>query len=459
MKCVVQRALPLGSLVVAALLAACSTDISRLEKPRYALNERGPIPQEPIGRRNAGGPPAYDNAGWGDSGPRAGTTLPPPRNDRVTALPESSQPINPSQPFDAPRKPKAAAAAPTPVRSVSAPIVAGSTVEVQQGDSLYALSKRHHVSIAALMELNGLKNASIKPGQKIVLPANAQRPIARPVSVAPAAVVGQAPTGSAPAVAALPAPVVASTLPAANWDGSYVVKSGDSLYGIARAHKIQVGELQRQNSITDVLKMKPGMTLKVPSGVAATSVAAAPTPTDAVVLPVPVAVAQPAPAPVTGGVRLLNPPAEALPAKEAAAPSIKVAGPAAAAASAGAKFRWPARGAMLAGFGKRPDGAHNDGMNIAVAAGSDIAAADAGTVAYAGSEIKAYGNLVLIRHEGGWVTAYAHADRILVKRGDSVTRGQVIAKAGTTGSVDQPQVHFELRQGSKPVDPAPHMEK
>ena len=68
-------------------------------------------------------------------------------------------------------------------------------------------------------------------------------------------------------------------------------------------------------------------------------------------------------------------------------------------------------------------------------------------------------DLVLIRHEGGWVTAYAHADQILVKRGDTVTRGQVIAKAGATGSVDQPQVHFELRQGSKPIDPAPHMEK
>ena len=119
----------------------------------------------------------------------------------------------------------------------------------------------------------------------------------------------------------------------------------------------------------------------------------------------------------------------------------------------------PAHGPILAGFGKRPDGAHNDGINIAVPAGADIAAAEAGTVAYAGSEIKAYGNLILLRHEGGWVTAYAHADQLLVKRGDTIKRGQIIAKAGATGSVDQPQVHFELRQGSKPVDPAPHMDK
>ena len=117
------------------------------------------------------------------------------------------------------------------------------------------------------------------------------------------------------------------------------------------------------------------------------------------------------------------------------------------------------RGTVLAGFGKRPDGTHNDGVNISVPLGTDVVAADSGTVAYAGNELKGYGNLVLIRHDNGWVSAYAHADTLLVKRGDSIKRGQVIAKAGKTGTVDQPQVHFELRQGSKPVDPLPHMEK
>ncbi len=473
-KWLVRRVVPFGTLAGAALLAGCSADISRLEKPTYALGERGPIPSEPIGRRNAGAPPAYENAGWGDSGPRGGTQLPPPRNDRVTALPEVSPPVNPSHPFDAPRKTKTVVA-PPPGKSIGAPIAPGATVEVQQGDSLYALSKRHRVSIAALMELNGLKNASIKPGQKIVLPANAQRPLAK-APVVPGAAVGQAPLAtppitSVPPMAALPPPAraaaaapAAPAAPTGDWNGSYVVKSGDSLYGIARAHKVQVAELQRQNAITDALKMKPGMALKVPAGSAGVA-AGAPQSNDA--LPAPAAApaplaAAPAPAAVSGGVRLLNPPADALPPKDVAAlPSVKVAGPATATAASvgGTKFRWPARGTTLAGFGKRPDGAHNDGINIAVPAGADIAAAEAGTVAYAGGEIKAYGNLVLVRHEGGWVTAYAHADKILVKRGDSVTRGQIIAKAGTTGSVDQPQIHFELRQGSKPVDPAPHMEK
>jgi murein DD-endopeptidase MepM/ murein hydrolase activator NlpD len=121
------------------------------------------------------------------------------------------------------------------------------------------------------------------------------------------------------------------------------------------------------------------------------------------------------------------------------------------------KFLWPVRGRTIAGFGRRPDGTHNDGVNVAVPQGTAIHAAESGKVAYAGNEIKGYGNLVLIRHPNGWVTAYAHADQLLVRPNDEVRRGQVIAKAGKTGAVDQPQVHFELRQGSRPVDPMPHL--
>jgi murein DD-endopeptidase MepM/ murein hydrolase activator NlpD len=122
------------------------------------------------------------------------------------------------------------------------------------------------------------------------------------------------------------------------------------------------------------------------------------------------------------------------------------------------RFRWPVRGKVIDAFGKRADGTHNDGINLQVPQGTEIHAAEGGQVVYAGNELKGYGNLVLIRHDNGWVTAYAHAEQMLVKRDDIVKRGQVIAKAGRTGSVDRPQVHFELRQGSKPVDPLPHME-
>jgi murein DD-endopeptidase MepM/ murein hydrolase activator NlpD len=131
---------------------------------------------------------------------------------------------------------------------------------------------------------------------------------------------------------------------------------------------------------------------------------------------------------------------------------------AAGAPSAGAEgFRWPVRGRIIAGFGKQPDGARNDGINLAVPAGTPIKAAEQGTVIYAGNELQGYGNLVLVQHKDGWVSAYAHADELTVRRGDGIQRGQVIGKAGTTGSVSQPQLHFELRKGSKPVDPLPHL--
>jgi murein DD-endopeptidase MepM/ murein hydrolase activator NlpD len=448
---------------VATVFAGCSADIRRLEQPSLAFNDKAPTPIETVGRRNAGAPPAYENSGWPNSGPNA--NAPRPSVERVSALPESSQPVNQSVPFDAPRKPKAAAVAPAPGPARAASSIApGVTVDVQPGETLFLLSKRYNVSIAGLMELNGLKSATLHPGQKIVLPANARRPLAKPASAATTATaVGQAPAPVVRAAAPVSVPVAAAPAPATptDWDGSYVVKAGDSLYGVARAHKVASAELQRVNGIVDPAKMRPGMTLKVPAGSVAAS---APAPVAAASVPAPMVAAPVVEVPrasATGGVRILNSPSATPPAAPvAAAPApTKVAAVGPVAIPSAMKFRWPAKGTTLAGFGKRPDGAHNDGINIAVPAGTDIAAADAGTVAYAGSEIKAYGNLVLIRHEGGWVTAYAHADQLLVKRGDTITRGQIIAKAGTTGTVDQPQVHFELRQGSKPVDPAPHMEK
>jgi murein DD-endopeptidase MepM/ murein hydrolase activator NlpD len=158
-----------------------------------------------------------------------------------------------------------------------------------------------------------------------------------------------------------------------------------------------------------------------------------------------------------------QPTAQAEPAKAEQPKSeqkVALAAPAAASAIADSvKLRWPTTGRVIAGFGGRPDGTHNDGINLAVPLGTEVHAAESGVVAYAGNELKGYGNLVLLRHDNGWVTAYAHNDELLVKRGDKVKRGQVIAKAGKTGSVDQPQVHFELRRGSKPVDPIPYLEK
>jgi murein DD-endopeptidase MepM/ murein hydrolase activator NlpD len=120
-------------------------------------------------------------------------------------------------------------------------------------------------------------------------------------------------------------------------------------------------------------------------------------------------------------------------------------------------FRWPVRGRVIAAFGPKSNGVQNDGINLAVPEGTPIKAAEDGVVAYAGSELKGYGNLVLVRHPNGFVTAYAHASDILVKRGETVKRGQVIAHAGQTGSVTSPQLHFEIRKGATPVDPSQYL--
>jgi murein DD-endopeptidase MepM/ murein hydrolase activator NlpD len=98
-------------------------------------------------------------------------------------------------------------------------------------------------------------------------------------------------------------------------------------------------------------------------------------------------------------------------------------------------------------------GQQNDGINISVPENTPVKAAEDGIVAYAGNELKGYGNLVLVRHPNGYVTAYAHAKELLVKRGDQVKRGQVIARSGQTGNVNTPQLHFEIRKGSSPLDP------
>ena len=125
--------------------------------------------------------------------------------------------------------------------------------------------------------------------------------------------------------------------------------------------------------------------------------------------------------------------------------------------AAAPSFRWPVRGKVITGFGPKTSGGQNDGINVAVPEGTPIKAAEDGVVAYAGSELKGYGNLVLVRHSNGFVTAYAHASELSVKKGDTIKRGQVIGKAGATGNVTSPQLHFEVRKGATPVDPTQYL--
>jgi murein DD-endopeptidase MepM/ murein hydrolase activator NlpD len=117
------------------------------------------------------------------------------------------------------------------------------------------------------------------------------------------------------------------------------------------------------------------------------------------------------------------------------------------------KFLWPVNGKVVSAFGVKEGGLHNDGINIAAPLGTPVRAADNGVVVYAGNELRGFGNLLLVRHADGWVSAYAHCEAMLVKRGDQVKRGQVIARVGQTGAVSSPQLHFELRKNGQVVDP------
>ena len=114
---------------------------------------------------------------------------------------------------------------------------------------------------------------------------------------------------------------------------------------------------------------------------------------------------------------------------------------------------WPVKGRLIAGFGPAGKGLNNDGINIGAPLGTQVRAAENGVVAYAGSELKGFGNLLLIRHADGITTAYAHNQKLLINRGDEVKRGQLIATVGKTGNVDSPQLHFEVRVGTQAVDP------
>ena len=509
---------PMRSAGVALLLAltagGCSADLGRFDFPSAGFAPDGtgstsaiPTPSEPM-RRGAGLQPddryAYDTAPQGgryeaprgdavyggvtDGDPNARVpqraydngrsgvpqgermaALPPPQRDYATRSYGASEPREPQQAS----RPPAPAVKTVPVSTITAQ---GNSVEVQPGDTLSGIARQYRVSISELMSINNLQSPIVRPGQRIALPAG-KRPVAQrlPATAAPLQQASEQKT-VAPPRQEQALPVAARTPAASDWQATHTIAQGESLYGIARKHNVKVAELQRVNDITEVRKIRPGTVIKVPGSGASAGSATAPTPRVADADTAQGAVAPIGrPSPVTLRPRVIN--------GEAGAPvepkRVASLGPAGRTASdadgaaarsdqAGAapeppkvgatsKFRWPVKGKVIAGFGPRPDKSHNDGINIAVPQGAEVLASEGGTVAYAGNELKGYGNLVLIRHENNWVSAYAHNDQLLVKRGDTVRRGQTIAKAGRTGAVDQPQVHFELRQGSRPVDPMPHL--
>jgi murein DD-endopeptidase MepM/ murein hydrolase activator NlpD len=329
-----------------------------------------------------------------------------------------------------PAQPQLETTSAVPPRSVAAARPASSTkIIVGTSDTLELIARRYHVTPAEILAANGYKGPrALSPGQQLVIP--------QPGAVA-----------AAPAAAPLAPRPVAAVAPAA--PTAHFVNHGETLASIAAQNHVSVAELARANNLSPSQPLKLGTRLTVPGKAVAAAVPAAP------VAAVPQAVATvPAPAPTTK-VASAGPVQSARLAQANAAPEEKEEEPARPAETTSAlpTFRWPARGKVVTSYGAKTNGKSNDGINIAVPEGTPVKAAEDGVVAYAGNELKGYGNLVLVRHSNGYVTAYAHASELMVKRGDAIKRGQVIAKSGQSGEVGSPQLHFEIRKGSSPVDP------
>ncbi|MGL9617475.1 LysM peptidoglycan-binding domain-containing M23 family metallopeptidase [Bradyrhizobium sp. U531] len=344
-----------------------------------------------------------------------------------------------------PAQPHLETTATVPPRSVAAAQPAGGTkIIVGTSDTLDLLAKRYRVTPQAILAANGYKGPrALSPGQQLIIPHPA-------TAAAPAAAPALAPVAAAPVAK----PVAAMAAP----PSTHFVNHGDTLASIARKNHISSADLARANGLDPSAKLKLGTRLTVPGAKTAA-------------LAAPVAAAPVGAAPVAGTLQpVAAAPAPAMKVASAAAPvqSARLAqatanveekpaaeAPAKAAETTSAlpTFRWPVRGKVVTSYGAKTNGKSNDGINLAVPEGTPVKAAEDGVVAYSGNELKGYGNLVLVRHSNGYVTAYAHASELMVKRGDTIKRGQVIAKSGQSGEVASPQLHFEIRKGSSPVDP------
>jgi murein DD-endopeptidase MepM/ murein hydrolase activator NlpD len=321
-----------------------------------------------------------------------------------------------------PAQPQLEATGSVAPRSVAA--TGGTTIIVGTNDSLESLARHYNVSPAAILQANGYKGPRVlSPGQQLIIP--------RPTVVAPA------PTLAAPASKAAVAAVNAAPT-------VHVVNRGDTLLSIARRNHVPLVQLAKANGLDPSAKLKIGTKINVPGAKTAAAVSPVGVATVQPVLPATKIAAAPNGPPQSVHMAQATQKVEDAPAE---APKV------AEATGALPTFRWPARGKVITSYGAKTNGKANDGINLAVPEGTPVKAAEDGVVAYSGNELKGYGNLVLIRHSNGYVTAYAHASELLVKRGDTIKRGQVIAKSGQSGEVGSPQLHFEIRRGSSPVDP------
>jgi murein DD-endopeptidase MepM/ murein hydrolase activator NlpD len=416
-----------GAGLAALALAACGNDVSRFNdsatgNPYRSGETTSSVnrSQQPVAQIESRPleQPAYNNGGTPVYGPKVyGQNSAPqpayqPQQPAYQPQPQyqpapqyQPQPQYQHQSYNAPRSvPAAPAPAYTPANEATGSIARPHkiTVTLKRGETIASLAKHHGVSVAAILRENNFANASrVRPGTRVVIPARAEASRTSPVR-----------------------------------NATHVVSPGETLSAISRNYHVPRAQIAYANKINEYASLRIGQKLVIPGAAVASA----------------------------SHERRAEVPAAKKVAQETAAPvdnvaSVKPVEPVIEKTSASAKpdFRWPVKGRIISAYGSKPNGQQNDGINISVPENTAVKAAEEGVVAYAGNELKGYGNLVLVRHAGGYVTAYAHNSEILVHRGETVKRGQVIAKAGQTGGVSAPQVHFEIRKGSNPVDPSHYL--
>jgi len=452
--------------LVATALAGCSSATERFGEPPYytgnTQNQRAIL-------SGGGKQPTYQDIAKGTGGTAAG--LPPASSEPVvtTASVPRSTPRVQAAPLPAVAAPRAPAPVKsTPVATLPAPEAAqsarnwkgwtsagGTRVQLRQGDSLNSVARRYGVPIQALVAVNGIDDpAKVRPGQSVIVPTYVYSDRNGHASTTE----GETNRVKLPKVTRNDA-VVTGSIPSASRDmpRPYTKPGGQPSFA-----DISRGEVAVENveiiRVSALPKRKPGSTgrpLTTASIVSGTPAANIPTPRRQPSAPPATVAATP-----SGTVETKDLPQPAL--TKEARPTAPIKTPTTVASVreeevSTESFRWPVRGRIISDFGAKPGGGRNEGVNLAVPEGTAVHAADDGTVIYSGNELKGYGNLILVRHSEGWVSAYAHNSELKVKRGDSIRRGDVVALAGATGSVSQPQVHFELRRGNKPVDPLKHL--
>ncbi len=491
----------LASVMMAALLAGCSSDVARFSDDPFASPFRSrssdPATTNSINRRSA---PAASQRPLEPVTNDTATTqsLPPPNQPILGANPARSNAGITTGSVSSANYPALTSEPPRPASVVGSTngwsAVGGTPVTLQQGEGLNTLSQRYNVPVNALMAVNGLSSVNqVQPGQQIMIPAynavagakaselkasgikasTTSAPGASSVIQRPPAVVQAMPAATAQSSALIPPKAVGparqvtpATVSDAERRAAAKLKElkapktraadDDEDEAPAAASKKKAEDLKRAEALkAEAAKKAAESKAKAEAEKAkATKLASAKKAKlddDAVTtasIPETKAAARTQPMPG------MSEPLKAEPAKTEPARETASVAPDAA---EGASFRWPAKGRVISGFGARGTGGANDGINIALPEGTPVRAAESGTVVHADDALKGYGKLVLIRHPNGFVSVYAHNGELNVKRGESVKRGQVIAKSGQSGNVTAPQLHFEIRKGATPVDPTKHL--